>query len=121
MLGMLTPQSRIGWQNHMVSGWRLVRDAVKWIQKVDGGRVFPVLSWRVEDFVNNVASKHDDMAGLRSEKSVYSFIMGHKIRGSVREVWGLKKEVCPNGWCRVAQPENVLEYLERAPLPWETV
>ena len=112
-------KSRERWQPHKVQDHRLP-EAVKYIRPVGCDRVdrvVPILTWRVSDFIANVAMKRDDMAGLRSEKNVTSFIKGHKIKGAVHDVYG-KCGACPDGWELVSglAPE---EFLPRALLPWD--
>ena len=109
-------KSRAGWQHHEVKGY-YAPEMVKYIRPVGGKLIVPICSWRVLEFIDEVASKRDDMVGLRYEKNVKSFIMGHKIKGTIRDVYGACAS-CPAGWERVQgiSPES---HLPCALLPWD--
>ena len=85
-------QSRLGWESKMVKGLRLLT-AVKWIKRVgyDDDEPVPVPDWDAEGFIEKVALKRDDMAGLRSKKNLTSFIRRSKIKGTVLTVYGVHK------------------------------
>ena len=110
--------SRKSWEPHVKYGLRLP-SAVKYIEPVEGqGDIVPILPWKVGHFIATVAKQRDDMAGLRSEKNVYSFVNGHKIKGSVREEYG-SCLACPRGWRLADAPADPGEYLGRALLSWK--
>ena len=114
-------QSRLGWESKMVKGLRLLT-AVKWIKRVgyDDDEPVPVPDWDAEGFIEKVALKRDDMAGLRSKKNLTSFIRRSKIKGTVLTVYGVHKAYCPAGWRLVVKPANYTDLLVHAPA-WDTV
>ena len=110
--------SRKSWDAHVRYGLRLP-SAVKYIEPVGKpGEIIPILPWKVADFIANVAKHRDDMAGLRSEKNVYSFINGHKIKGSVRAEYG-SCPANPQGWRLADAPADPGKYLRRAVMSWK--
>ena len=115
----LTPKaaSRLHLESHVVEGLRLL-DSMAWLRRVNGDGIVYIMKWNVEQFVADVANSRRDMSGLRSPKNVKSFVCRHKIKGTVRTVYGETKD-CPGGWELIDRPREWKKFLTPGRLPWK--